>query len=110
MIKLDRAISFLNMIEGLEPFNDRPKNARGFQVRTVLLLLSIMDDEGENQTHYKDTYGWSISSVSANTKTLLENGFIIQDHDERDPRGTSKRIYLTKGVREYLTKALHLEE
>ena len=110
MLTVDESIVLLKNIEELEPFNDKTKSVRGWQIRTILLLLQLVKEDGENQAYYKDKLGWSFSAIGGHTKTLLENGFILLDDDERDPRHQSKRIYLVKGVREYLTEALNLKE
>lgn len=110
MLELSKVIKLLHNMENIDTRNSRPKSAKGFQLRTILLLCLIMEEEGENQAYYKEIFGWSVSSISVNTRTLLDYGFIIAGDDERDPRGSSKRLYLAEGVREYLTKLLELKE
>lgn len=110
MLTLNQAMSLLSRVEHLESRSAKVKSAKGFQVRTVLLLLTIMAEEGENQVHYREKYDyWTVSSMSVNTKTLVDYGFIIAGDDERDPRGSSKRLYLAEGVQEYLEELLGIE-
>lgn len=108
-MKTNEALQLLVGADKLESLNAKVKSLKGFQLRTILLLLAIMNEEGENQAYYREEYGWTFSSVSAHTKTLLDYGFIVQADDERDPRFQSKRLYLVKGVRETLHEKLGIE-
>lgn len=109
MIKIQEALKLLVGADKLEPRNDKIKSIKGFQLRTILLLVQIAEEEGENQAYYRDVFDWTFSSVSAHTRTLLEFGFIVQGDDERDPRFQSKRIYLAEGVRETLRVELGID-
>ena len=103
-------IHCINNIERLSPFNDKEKSSRGWQLRTIQLLLAIMKEEGENQAYYREKFGWTFTAVGGHTKTLDEYGFLMFGDDERDPRGQSKRIYLVKGAKEHLIKSLNIDE
>lgn len=109
MITIGQALKLLNGADRLESRSDKLKSIKGFQLRTILLLVQIAQKEGENQAKYRDMFGWTFSSVSAHTRTLLEYGFIVQGDDERDPRLQSKRIYLAKGVKEALRDELGID-
>lgn len=110
MLEVSEAVGLLARIEELSPRNGKPKSPKGYQIRTVLLLLAIMREEGENQVFYKGLFNnWTTSSVSVNTSTLIDHGFIVAGDDERDPRGSSKRLYFAEGVREYLNELMMLD-
>lgn len=109
MIKIEEALKLLIGADKLESKSDKIKSIKGFQLRTILLLVQIAYEEGENQAYYKEYLEWTFSSVSTHTRTLLEFGFIVQGEDERDPRFQSKRIFLAKGVREILREELGID-
>lgn len=109
MITVMEALKLLGGADRLDSRNGKLKSVKGFQLRTILLLIMIMNEEGENQAYYREVYDWSFSSVSAHTKVLLEYGFIVQADDERDPRFQSKRLYLAEGVREYVQEELGIK-
>lgn len=109
MIKIGQALQLLNGADRLESRSSKLKSIKGFQLRTILLLVQIAEQEGENQAKYRDIFDWTASSISAHTRTLLEYGFIIQGDDERDPRHQSKRIYLAEGVKEALRDELGID-
>lgn len=105
-MKSKEALKLLIGADRLESLSDRQKSLKGFQLRTILLLIAILEEEGENQAYYRDKYEWSFNSVSTHARTLLEYGYIIQEDDERDPRMQSKRLYLAKGVKDMLKEEL----
>lgn len=109
MIKIEKALKLLVGADKLEARNGKLKSIKGFQLRTILLLIEIAYEEGENQAYYRDVFDWTFSSVSTHTRTLLEFGFIVQGDDERDPRHQSKRIYLAEGVKESLRNELGID-
>lgn len=110
MITVMEAIKLLNGADRLESRSSKPKSIKGFQLRTILLLVAIFNKEGENQTYFKDTYGWTFSSVSTHTRTLVEYGFIVEGDDERDHKFQSKRLYLAEGVKEVLAEELGIKD
>lgn len=109
MIKIGQALQLLNGADRLESNSNKAKSIKGFQLRTILLLVKIAEVEGENQAKYCELFKWTASSISAHTRTLLEYGFIVQGDDERDPRKQSKRLYLAKGVKEALRDELGID-
>lgn len=106
MITITQALKLLNGADKLQSRSSKLKSVKGFQLRTILLLIAIAEYEGENQAYYREVFDWTFSSVSAHTKALLEYGFILQDDDERDPRFQSKRLYLVKDVKDMLRDEL----
>lgn len=108
-MKIQEALKLLIGADRLESRNGKLKSIKGFQLRTILLLIKIASEEGENQAYYRDEFGWTFSSVSTHTNTLLEFGFILEGEDERDPRFQSKRLYLAEGVKETLKNELGVD-
>ncbi|WP_421715648.1 hypothetical protein [Arcobacter arenosus] len=108
-ISISQALKLLQGVDKLESLTNKPKSLKGFQLRTILLLIAIAQNEGENQSYYRDEYDWTFNSVSTHTRTLLEYGFIVQGDDDRDPRLQSKRLYLAEGVRELLEDELNIK-
>ncbi|WP_321313546.1 hypothetical protein [Halarcobacter sp.] len=108
-MNINQAIMLLKGTDKLEPMNHKTKSLKGFQLRTILLLIVIAQKEGENQAYFKENLNWTFNSVSTHTRTLIEYGFIVQGDDERDPRYQSKRLYLAPKVRKVLEEQLSLE-
>lgn len=101
-------IQTLKLLDELEPRNSKARPVKGFTLRALRLLFMVFAEEGENQTFYRNIEGWTRASASVNTNTLIDYGFIEPREDKRVKGNTSKRLYLTKGTREYLMETFNL--
>lgn len=109
MLGVEEIRAFLIRADRLAPFNKQTRNDKGYGIRTIVLLLAILEKEGENQRYFSEFLGWNPPNIFSHTQKLLEGGFIYEDEDERDIRGRAKRLYALKGVREYLQDFLQIE-
>ena len=101
----------LKRLDTMRPFNGEDlKSNKGYSLKMLILLFAILEHEGETQTFYSQLLGWTKQNTSVHAKTLIEDGYILRDDDERDYRCQAKRVYLVKGVREYMESLINNTE
>jgi len=105
----------LDKLSQLPSFTHAVVPLKGFQVKTIVLLLAIVDEyiknaQGESQIFFKEMFNWNGSTTSTHTSTLVMYGFVMPQDDERDIRKQAKRLVPTADVLNELGKIMKTQK